>query len=58
MLDGERIEVIGVMPPTFRGPVNESVELWTPLRLGTLSAEQREKEQVHVLCRLKPNNDT
>jgi putative ABC transport system permease protein len=55
VLDGEQIAVVGVMPPTFRGPVNESVELWTPLRLGTLSAEQREKEQVHVLCRLKPN---
>jgi len=54
VLDGERIEVIGVMPPTFRFPFAESVEMWTPLRLGTLSAEQREKQQVHVLCRLKP----
>jgi len=54
ILDGEHIEVIGVMPSTFRFPVNESVELWTPMKLATLSAEQREKEQVHVLCRLKP----
>src|SRR5262245_3414877 len=54
-LDGERIEVVGVMPPTFRFPVDESVELWTPMKLGTLSAGQREKQQVHMLCRLKPD---
>ncbi|HEX2523411.1 MAG TPA: ABC transporter permease, partial [Terriglobia bacterium] len=55
VLDGESTEVVGVMPATFRFPVNEGVELWTPMSLGTLSAEQREKQQVHVLCRLKPD---
>jgi len=53
-LDGERVEVIGVMPPTFRFPVNESVELWTPMKLGTASAQQRDEQQVYVLCRMKP----
>lgn len=54
LLDGESIEVIGVMPTNFRSPVNASVELWTPFTFNTLSGEERKKEQVMVLARLKP----
>ncbi len=54
LLDGESMEVIGVMPTNFRGPVNPFVELWTPLTFETLSLEERRKEQVMVLARLKP----
>ncbi len=52
-LDGERVEVVGVMPPGFQflGP---KVELWLPMRLTPLQAS-RGANYLTIVGRLKPD---
>ncbi len=62
-IDGQNCEVVGVMPPGFRFPVqNEPVELWTTIAQlresppdGSESqAAQRGNHFLHAIARLKP----
>lgn len=52
-LDDEPHEVIGVLPAGFSFPDRET-ELWTPLRLGPASFEDRDDNFLKVVARLEP----
>lgn len=52
LLDGERHEIVGVMPPRFAVP-GTSAELWTPLSLAGAS-EDHSNRYLRVLARLAP----
>ena len=51
MLNGERHNVIGIMPPDFNFP--ETAQLWVPLALDPARAP-REGRQLRAIARLKP----
>ncbi|MGE0455034.1 MAG: ABC transporter permease [Vicinamibacteria bacterium] len=51
-LDQEVHEVIGVLPAGFSFPDRETL-LWTPLRLGPASFEDRDNNYLKVVARLK-----
>jgi putative ABC transport system permease protein len=55
LLDGESVEVIGVMPPSFEQPILWSnIDLWRPI---AFTNEQRQNRGTHYLlsvARLKP----
>jgi putative ABC transport system permease protein len=55
-LDGDRCEVIGVMPPGFRVPTYEAAELLTPRDLSPLlrNANSSHVRFLRVFARLKP----
>jgi putative ABC transport system permease protein len=54
MVDGRPVEIVGVMPPSFRFP-DETTEIWTPVVLdaAALSANNRGSHGLVVLARLK-----
>jgi putative ABC transport system permease protein len=56
LLDGERYEVVGVMPPTFRDVFSRAVDLWTPLALPPeqLASTARTNEWLSLVARVKP----
>lgn len=55
ILDGERYDIVGVMPPGFRDFFNRDVEIWTPV---AFTPEQfsggRTNEFLALTARLKP----
>ncbi len=51
LLDGERYEVVGVMPPRFKFP--EFAEIWTPISLD-LTQGTRDQRFLDAVARLKP----
>ncbi len=57
MLDGERYEVVGVMPPSFRDFFNRNVELWTPIAFAPdqFADTRRTNEFLALTARLKPD---
>jgi predicted permease len=58
-LDGERHEVIGVMPPGFRAPTYEAAQLLTPLDLSSiLRSPNSQVRFLRVFARLKPGVST
>ncbi len=54
-LNGERYEVVGVMPREFRDVFNRAVELWTPIVFppDELSDNQRTHERLNLVARLR-----
>jgi predicted permease len=62
-LNGEKFQMIGVMPPRFAFPIEAaSPELWTTLSMlreskdgGTPMTGQRDTDFFHCIARLKPN---
>ena len=53
LLDNETFTVIGVMPRSFYFP-NRDAQLWTPLRLGPDSYQDRDDNWLQVVARLRP----
>jgi predicted permease len=53
MLDAEAYTVVGIMPASFRFPVQAPVSLWVPLG-PTANREARGMRSLQVLARLKP----
>ncbi|MEE8519996.1 MAG: ABC transporter permease [Gemmatimonadota bacterium] len=53
-LNGQTMEIIGVMPEGFRFPLDD--DLWTPLRMDALEIERGEGETLEVFARLKPQS--
>ncbi|MDQ3696568.1 MAG: ABC transporter permease, partial [Gemmatimonadota bacterium] len=55
-LNGESYEIVGVMPPGFRGFFNNSAELWTPLALppDQFDPTSYTNEWLNLTARLKP----
>jgi putative ABC transport system permease protein len=51
-LDGQRITVVGVMPPRFSVPAN-AAQIWTPLSLAGASPDHSNR-YLRVLARLAP----
>jgi predicted permease len=56
LLDGERHEVVGVMPPGFRDVIDRTAELWRPLALPPESYVDggRTNEYLFMTARLRP----
>lgn len=52
-LNGEKYSVIGIMPPGFSYPTQDT-ELWTPLTVDSNLAGNRGLRYLRVLARLKP----
>jgi putative ABC transport system permease protein len=54
-LNGERYEVVGVMPREFRDVFNRTVELWTPIvfQPDELADDQRTRERLNLVARLR-----
>jgi putative ABC transport system permease protein len=52
-LDGQALEVIGVLPASFRF-VDESIELWSPLDFTAKENQARFNHFLFVFARLKP----
>ena len=57
LLDGEPYEVVGVMPPGFRFPDDNSVALWTPLGFNESELAGRAQRMFNVIGRLAPGAD-
>jgi putative ABC transport system permease protein len=55
-LNGERYEVVGVMPPEFRDFFNRTVELWAPLVFepAQFADGQRTHEFLNLTARVRP----
>jgi len=55
-IDGRQVEIVGVMPPTFRFP-DDATELWKPILIDAdaVSANQRGSHGLMLLARLKPD---
>ena len=55
VLDGERHEVVGVMPPGFRDPFDRTAELWRPLALAPedFADSRRTNEFLAMTARLR-----
>lgn len=56
-LNGEQYQVIGVMPPGFRGFFNRTTEVWKPLALSPEGLESN-SEWLSLTARLKPGVST
>ena len=55
LIDGQKLTVVGVMPPRFSFPGN-AAEIWTPLSLAGASPN-RAQRYLRVLARLSPGVD-
>ena len=56
-LNGEKYSVIGIMPPGFSYPTQDT-ELWTPLTVDSNLAGNHGLRYLRVLARLKPGANT
>jgi putative ABC transport system permease protein len=53
LLDGQPTEIVGVLPPSFRGAIVDA-EIWSPLRINPAGAP-RAMVTLRVLARLSPD---
>jgi len=57
-VEGEPVEVVGVLAPTFEVPdelVGSSIDVWQPLVLRSLVAQERNRNTLRVAARRKPD---
>ncbi|MCI0612872.1 ABC transporter permease [bacterium] len=55
LINGEKYSVIGVMPPRFEFPMEQTAQIWTPMQVDSTNSCGRDCITLRSIARLKPS---